>query len=63
MKWEGQPARGEKGASSFASRGQWRALFRTLGEILVVMSEMEHLPSKDLANWRGGQSLECQFPL
>lgn len=54
MKQEGQLAMAEKGARSLASRGQGRALLWKLGEILVVMSETEHLPSKDLPTGKEG---------
>lgn len=54
MKWEGQGAMRDEGAKFPARRGQGRALLRTLGKIVVVMSETEHLPSKDSANWHRG---------
>lgn len=44
-KWEGHRAMVEQGASSL-QRGARKLLLRKPGEILV-MSEMEHLPSKD----------------
>lgn len=36
---------------------------KTERQILVVMSEMEHLPSKDFAKWHRGPEPECQFSL
>lgn len=47
MRWEGQRAMRKKGASSLSRWGQGRVLLRKLEKILVVMSELEHLPFKD----------------
>ena len=63
MKWEGQGRRSarERHASSLTRRRQGRVLLRKLGELLKVMSETEHLPSKDFANWQRGHGSESQF--
>lgn len=52
---------GDTGAGSLAGRGLGRALPRKQREVWVVTSVVEHLPSKDLANWHRGRGPECQF--
>lgn len=42
----------ERHASFLTRRGAREVLLRKLGELLKVMSETEHLPSKDFANWQ-----------
>ena len=63
MKWEGQGRRSarERHDRSLTRRRQGRVLLRKLGELLKVMSETEHLPSKDFANWQRGHGSESQF--
>lgn len=45
MEWEGQGGLREEVPVSCKKQGERRALLSKPGEILVVMSETEHLPS------------------
>lgn len=55
--------RQRKVPASLHQGGRGRFLSENRETDLVVMSEREHLPSKDFAKWHRGPESECQFSL